>query len=139
MDMSEIMGNLNYWAILVATLSSFAVGSLWYSPILFGKAWMKENGFTDEDLKKGLPMPVIMGTTFVLSFIGALALAMFLGPESDLFFGIFAGFMVGLVWVGFSFGINYLYEMKSFRHFLINAGYNTVVFTIMGAILGVWH
>ena len=35
MDMSTI----NFWAVLVATLSTFAVGAVWYGP-LFGKAWM---------------------------------------------------------------------------------------------------
>ncbi|MGB4971685.1 MAG: DUF1761 domain-containing protein, partial [Cyclobacteriaceae bacterium] len=47
------MEGLNYWAILVSALSTFLIGGLWYSPAVFGKAWMKENGLTEEDLKKG--------------------------------------------------------------------------------------
>lgn len=140
MDFSEIMGNLNFWAVLVAALSSFAIGSIWYSKLLFGKAWMKETGITEDDAKnKGLPMPVIFGTAFVLILVGAFSLAMFIGPESNAAFGGFAGFMVGLIWIGFAFGVNYLYEMRSFKLFLINAGYNTVIFTLMGIILGAWH
>ena len=42
---------LNIWAVLVAALSTFLIGGLWYSPAVFGKAWMKENGFTEESLK----------------------------------------------------------------------------------------
>lgn len=44
---------LNYWAILVAALSAFLVGGMWYSPAVFGKTWMKENGFSEADLKGG--------------------------------------------------------------------------------------
>ena len=44
---------INYWAILASALSTFLIGGLWYSPAVFGKAWMHENGFTEEELKKG--------------------------------------------------------------------------------------
>ena len=42
---------LNYLAIIVAALSTFLIGGLWYSPAAFGKLWMKENGFTEEGMK----------------------------------------------------------------------------------------
>jgi hypothetical protein len=47
MDFSTI----NYLAVLVAALSTFVLGGLWYSPMLFGKAWMQLNNFTDADLQ----------------------------------------------------------------------------------------
>jgi hypothetical protein len=43
---------LNYLAILAAAASMFLVGGLWYSPVLFGKAWQREVGLSDEELKK---------------------------------------------------------------------------------------
>ena len=39
------MSTLNIWAILVATVSAFLLGALWYAPFLFGKAWQRANGF----------------------------------------------------------------------------------------------
>ena len=50
-----------------------------------------------------------------------------------------AGALTGLGWVALAIGINYLYERKSFRIWLINAGYMAVGFTIMGAIIGAWQ
>jgi hypothetical protein len=50
-----------------------------------------------------------------------------------------AGALVGLCWVGTSFGITYLFERKPFILFAINAGYHLVTFTVMGTILGLWH
>ena len=133
MDLSK----LNYLAILVASLSTFLLGGLWYSPMVFGKAWMRENGFKEEDMKGG-NMIRIFGTAFILGLIAAINLAMFLGPEADVHFGAFAGFAAGAGWVATQVGTHYLFERKSFRLFLINAGYSTISLTIMGVILGAW-
>jgi hypothetical protein len=50
-----------------------------------------------------------------------------------------AGFAAGLSWVAASFGINYLFERKSLVLFLINGGYDTVQFTVIGLVLALWH
>lgn len=129
--------DLNYWAILVAALSTFLIGGLWYSPAVFGKAWMKENGFTEEDLKKG-SMSKIFGLAFFLGLIAAINLAMFMGPESDPTMGALWGFLAGFGWVATFVGTHYLFERKSFKLFLINAGYSVVALTVMGVILAAW-
>jgi hypothetical protein len=41
--------------------------------------------------------------------------------------------------VATSFGINYLFERRNPRLFLINGGYHTVQFTVFGLVLGLWH
>ncbi len=128
---------LNFMAIVAASLSAFALGGVWYSPALFGKAWMRENGFREEDLKGG-NMVKIFGLAMILALIGALNLAFFLGPEANVGFGAFAGFAAGAGWVATQVGSHYLFERKSFKLFLINAGYSTVTLTLMGVILGAW-
>lgn len=133
MDMSY----LNIWAILVAAVSTFLIGGLWYSPAVFGKAWMKENGFTEESLKGG-NMAKIFGLAFFLGLIAAVNLAMFIGPDADVSFGAFAGFAAGFGWVATFVGTHYLFERKSFKLFLINAGYSVVALTVMGIIIGAW-
>lgn len=129
--------DLNYWAILVAALSTFLIGGLWYSPAVFGKAWMKENGFTEDDLKKG-SMAKIFGLAFFLGLIAAINLAMFMGPESDPTMGALWGFLAGFGWVATFVGTHYLFERKSFKLFLINAGYSVVALTVMGVIIAAW-
>ena len=129
---------INYWAVIVAAVSTFALGSLWYSPLMFEKPWMKELGFT----KKGMGKPNMLktfGIAFILMFIIAFNLAAFIGTESDWKSGMMAGALAGIGWVASAIGVNYLFERKSFRFFLINAGYLAVSFTIMGCILGAWH
>jgi hypothetical protein len=125
---------LNYLAIVLAALSTFVLGGLWYSPAAFGKAWMKENGFTEEDLKKG-NMLKIFGLAFVLALISSINLAMFMGPEKEVSMGAAYGFAAGFGWVATFVGTHYLFERKSFKLFLINAGYSIVALTIMGVII----
>jgi hypothetical protein len=125
---------LNYLAIILAALSTFLLGGLWYSPAAFGKAWMKENGFTEEDMKKG-NMAKIFGLAFILALISAINLAMFMGPEKDVSMGAAYGFAAGFGWVATFVGTHYLFERKSFKLFLINAGYSIVALTVMGVII----
>ncbi len=38
------MLQINYWAVVLAAVAAFVVGALWYSPLLFGKLYMKVRG-----------------------------------------------------------------------------------------------
>ena len=128
---------LNYWAVLVSALSTFLLGGLWYSPAVFGKAWMRENGFKEEDMKNS-NMVKIFGLSFLLALVAAVNLAMYMGPESDPTMGALWGFLAGAGWVATFVGMHYLFEKKSFTLFLINAGYSIVALTVMGVILAAW-
>jgi hypothetical protein len=126
--------DLNYLAIVLAALSTFLLGGLWYSPAVFGKTWMKENGFTEESMR-GSNMLKIFGLAFILALISAVNLAMFMGPEKDVSMGAAYGFAAGFGWVATFVGTHYLFERKSFKLFLINAGYSVVALTVMGVII----
>jgi hypothetical protein len=130
--------SVNWLAILVAAASSFVVGAVWYAPAVAGKAWMKENGFTMDDLKGGNPV-VMFGLTFVLSFIIATNLAFFFGGKVDLVQGMLYGALAGFGWASMAVATIYIFERKSFRLWLIHAGYITIQFVVIGAILGAWH
>jgi hypothetical protein len=132
------MPEFNILAVIAAALATFVLGGLWYSPALFGKAWQREAGVTDEKMRTS-NKPLIFGLAFVLSLIAAFVFAMFLGPRPPVNLGLGAGFSAGLCWVAASFGINYLFEQRSLKLWLINAGYHTLQFTIIGLILALWH
>ena len=137
MDFQQSLESINYFAVVVAALSAFIIGGLWYS-VLFAKAWMVENGFDEETLKSS-NMAKIFGGAFIYSLIISFVLVLFLGPERDAVMGATAGFMAGLFWVATAMGITYLFERKSLKLFLINAGYHVFTFTIIGLIVGVWN
>ncbi len=129
------MPEVNYLAVVLAALSAFLLGGLWYSPLLFASRWAQLTGQTDEKLQSG-SMPLIFGGAFLLSLIAAFVFAMFLGPDPALGFAIGAGFSAGLFWVAAGLGIIYLFERRPLGLWLINGGYLTLQFTLYGVVLG---
>jgi hypothetical protein len=132
------MHTVNWLAVLVAGISAFVLGGVWYSPALFGKAWMTENNMTVDDVKKG-NKGKIFGWSFILSLIMAANLGMFIStPELNLSQGIMYGSLTG-VWIFCGIAIVALFEHKSARYIFINGGYMIVALTLMGAIIGAWR
>lgn len=129
------MPDINLLAVLVAAISSFFLGGLWYSPVLFGKAWMKETGVKGDEQHPAK----VFGTSFIFTLISAFVFATLLGPNPELERAIIFGLYVGLGFVATSFGINYQFSNKRFRLLLIDAGYHVGQFVIYGIILGYWH
>ena len=132
------MNGINLVAVFAAAASAFVLGGLWYSPALFAASWMRYAGLSETQIRSG-SRALIFGGAFVLSLIAAFVFAMFLGPAPALGFALGAGSSAGLCWVAASLGINYLFERRPFKLFLINGGYFTLQFTLYGLVLGLWH
>lgn len=137
MDFQTTISSINWPSIVVAALAALFLGALWYSPVTFSKIWQRELKMSDEEFNSGNPIK-IFGTTIILLFLGSFCLEMFIGSTATVFEGSIAGLAIGLFWISTSIGMNCLFERKSFKLFLIDAGYFTIAYTIMGAILGAW-
>lgn len=132
-------GSINYFAVLVAALSTFLIGGLWYSPLLFQKAWMRANNLSEQELAKANSVKMF-GFSLLFALIMAFNLAMFLSGEgTDVVWGATAGLLAGLGWVALAVATIALFEQRSWSYILINGGYQTVAFVVMGAILGAWR
>ena len=156
----------NFYAVLVSSLVTLLVGAIWYNPKVFGTIWMKETGMTEEKAKQS-NMAKVFGLTIFYSLLlsllmpalvihqmGALGMiggdpalakpsyTAFLADYGDAFrtfkHGALHGFMSGLFLALPITAINSLFEQKSWRYILINAGYWIVSMTIMGAIICGW-
>jgi hypothetical protein len=139
MDFSMI----NWLAVAVATLASFALGALWYS-LLFKKAWIKGVGMDEAEMKKDVNLGKIFGTCLILTAVMCFGMATLIQGHGmaalfDWKAGLYHGLFIGLCFVAPSTGINYLYQRKSFTLWAIDAGYQVAFLTLMGAILGAWH
>jgi hypothetical protein len=128
-----LMANANLLAILAAAATGFLIGGLWYGP-LFGKAWMAEHGFTEEQLRRS-NMLKIYGLTFAFSVLSAVFLGHLLAffdtnTRSTLMIsvGISLGYIIPAI------GTNYLFSRKSGRLFAIDAGYWIVFYAAMGLV-----
>ena len=128
--------------LVVAVVATFALGALWYSPLVFGNLWVRSHGYSPERLermKKRAPRAYGISFLAFLVMVHALAyLAIRVGVGSALG-GAKLGF---LVWVGFAATIgltSWVYSDKPFTTYLIDAGYELVYLVVMGAIIGAWR
>lgn len=123
---------MNIWITLLAAVSSFVVGGLWYSPMLFGKAWNAENGGPPT---AGHPAKVF-GISFAFSLLAAACFAVLVGPSPTLESSLRLGALVGAGLVAASFGINYQFAQRTFKLWLIDGGYHVAQFLLFGVVFG---
>ena len=136
------MPEVNYLAVLVAAVAAFILGWIWYSPMLFAKPWSAENpAMMEQQRSNPQPMGRSIAVAFLCGLIAAYAMGVLLIPQQhhSLTIGLKRGFASGVCLVATAYGATYTFEGKSMRHWLINAGYYVVEFTLMGAILGVMN
>jgi len=127
---------MNYLAILVVSIVSYIILALWYSPVLFGKLWMKLTKI--KNMKMG-PSIMILGLIFgllsttILSFIiNSLGIQGFLN----------GAVMGATMWLGFlvPFMINEVfYEKRSPQLFLLNITGYLIILLVSGGILAIWQ
>jgi hypothetical protein len=134
--------NVNYLAVLVTGVVIFALGGLWYSPLLFAKKWIALIRKTEDELKASSgSMAVAYVTVFLCGLLTSLVLAIILNHFTEL--TPIRGAEVGFVcWVGFAGATSYgtgLFSMQPKLLWLINSGYNLVSFVIGGVILALWR
>lgn len=136
---------MNWLAVFVAAISTLVLGFIWYHPKVFGTAWMQDSGMTEEKARQG-NMAVTFGVTFVLGLLAAWGLshygfAVHQGHEGFNTFkhGVYHAGQIGLLFALPAMAINALFEQKSWRYILINAGYWVVCLSIMGGILSAWQ
>lgn len=135
---------VNYLAIGVCAVLSMVIGGIWYGP-LFGKKWMEIIGSDPKDKKAMAEIQKGMGTLYLVQFLLSLfqvyVFAYYVKGWSEV-----SGVMNGL-WIWAAFIVPTLAgsvmwtrekpELKKVR-FLIQAGYQLVLFVVFGFILGAW-
>jgi Protein of unknown function (DUF1761) len=130
---------INHLAVFLCALLSLVIGALWYSPLLFFRVWQKESGLSDEQIAKASPLKTY-SLTLILAWIISYNLAFFLGnSQTNWRWGLVAGLLAGVGWASTVFVIISLFEQRSLRYVLINCGYITVYFGLIGFVLGIWR
>jgi hypothetical protein len=128
---------INYLAVMVAALSGFVVGAIWYGP-LFGRQWTTVSGV------EGAPRLAFSGVyalTLVMSLMAAVVLALVIHEVHAT--GILGGTRVAfMLWLGFIVTVRFteaMFNRTSMRLVMIDTGYRLVWVVVMGIILAVWH
>ena len=133
-----LLSQVNYLAVLVCALVATGLGTLWYSPFLFGKLWLQETEQSEEELKRRNSSVRIYGLTFLghLAMAYVLARVMSYTNATTVTESMRLAF---LCWTGFTAStmlINAVYEKKSIRLVAVDGGYHLIVLLVFGVILG---
>lgn len=142
MNMAIPSVDINSGAVFVSTVVAFVIGALWYSPLLFRKAWIRLSGIKPGDMQKSKKKG--MGKLYLGAFIALLVMAYVLAhfvryvAASSASDGMQLGFWL---WLGFvapvQFGV-VLWQSKPFKLFLIDTCNYLVILEVMASILAVW-
>ncbi|MDE2041037.1 MAG: DUF1761 domain-containing protein [Patescibacteria group bacterium] len=136
------MNTINLWPILIASAVAFAIGAIWYSPILFGREWQELTKTSDAEIAaaraSGMWKRYI--TQFIATIVAFCVLA-FLAAAANLTTFTDGAFLGFLVWLGFSATeatSGLLWEKKPFKLVLIQSVGSLVTLVVGGAIIGAW-
>lgn len=133
--------SINLWAVLAAALASMVIGGLWYSPLLFGKSWIKMMGWSSSTLKS---MQKSAGPSYAVGFLNSLVMAYVLAHFVDLSGATDAQGALVLafwVWLGFVATVqlgSVLWEGRSIKLWGLNAAYFLVNLSVMSLVLTLW-
>lgn len=133
----DAFSEISWLGVVIATLSTFVVGYIWYDVRVFGKSWMKLVGLSKEQTESSEGMGKIFGMTALQSFLTAILLSCLLvatqtaGIASTVLFAA----TLGLV---FRVGTHVMHNGFARRKdmlTLIDGAHDVASLAVMGAVL----
>jgi len=127
---------MGYLEILIGGIAAFLLGFGWYTA-LFGKAWQAETGITDEQAQSGVGLT--HGLAFLMMCIMSFQINYIINfhelAEQTFVHGAFHGLLAAVFLPVPAIAINYLYQKKSLKLFLIDAGYVLAFCALSGGVM----
>jgi len=131
--------HINEVSVLVTTILAIAVGSIWYSPLLFGNMWMEAAGLKNTDLEmSGKVVVRSLFGAFIANFLFILAIAQFVGIADASGISVWSVSSLLLLLLVASLSSAVIWEKRSFMYLVIHGGYSA--FVIFGgiAVIAYW-
>lgn len=127
---------VNWLAVIVATIAGFAVGAVWYT--VLGKQWLAAIGKTRDQLNSS-PAP------FIIGIVVELVMAYFLAVVIGNIFGsvtVANGLLAGAVmWLGFIMPpmiLNHRYQNMSWTLTALDGAHLLLVLLVQGLVIGLF-
>ncbi len=134
----DYFSELNWVAIVVATVAWFVFSAIWYSVPPLSKAWQKASKV--DVTGDGPPLALLFIPTFVGYFVTTVVIALIAR-------GIGATEVMDGVWLGVALGVGFgvvgglvsqIYEQKGSSYWLINGINAIIAYVIVATIVTVW-
>jgi hypothetical protein len=133
---------INVLAVIIAALSTMVVGTVWYTPKVFGNYWMRTARVNPSGEAKDAVKPILI--TLVVSFISAWVLAGSAAIAQEFYGG---NFLVNtlitaiILWAGFTasrFVTHDAFEGRPAGLTVLNVAHELVTFLVMGLVIGLF-
>ena len=133
----DFFGDLNWLAIVVATVAWFAFSAIWYSVPPLSNAWMRAAKVTPGD---GPPLVTLLVPTFIGYFVTTIVIALLARGigATDLTDGLVLGIVLGVGFGVIGALVVQIYEQKGGSYWLINGINAIIAFSIVAVIVTVW-
>lgn len=134
--------DINWLAVLLAGLSSMIVGSIWYTPAVFGTVWQKLAKIDDKKLQTGFARNIVITvgmsllTAFVLAHVSAISRVYF--DVSPLEAALSTAFWL---WLGISLTtvvVHDVFEHRPAKLTFLTVGNQFFTILLMGLIIGLF-
>ena len=132
--------DLNWLAVIVASVIGYALGAVWYMAL--AKPWMAGTGLTREIVASRKQATLrAYAISAIGAFIATLALAILvqLTGTTDAGGGLALGLLVGIGFIAVNHAVHDSFEFRPMKLYLINTGYPVLQLALAGLILGIWQ
>lgn len=133
---------INVLAVIIATLSTMVVGTIWYTPKVFGNYWMRTANVSPSGDGKDAVKPILI--TVVVSFISAWVLAGSAAIAQEFYGGNFllnTLITAVILWAGFTasrFATHDAFEGRPAGLTILNSVHELVTFVVMALVIGLF-
>lgn len=132
-----MLGNINEIAVIVSAILAMAVGSIWYSPLLFGDYWMRAAGVSKEQIENSkIKLPTLLIFGFFANAILLFVVANFVLLSQKIGYPLAGTGTLLVLLLGSVLASAVIWEQKSLVYLIINIGYAAVV--IYGGMSIIW-
>ena len=139
----DSLSDLNWLAVVVATLAYFVLGGIWYAPPVLGNVWMKAAGL-ETPADGGGPGAVIYVAPLVGAFIASVATAMLAAATGSdtVDEGVVLGLVVGIGYAASLFTVTAAFESnkpQASTWAVITGGYHVAGLVLSAVIVSAWQ
>lgn len=136
------MVEINLVAVLLATIASMVVGSVWYAPPVLGKTWMKLAKLNQKDMESAGWRPIVVSIVtcavmaYVLAHFTYLAYNFYQLDYSFLSTALFTALWVWIGFIGLRFLTHDSFESRPYKLTTLNAAHELVTLLAMALVIG---
>ena len=134
---------INWLAVLFATIAGMICAGFWYTKTLFGPTWRQLTGISEADSQKSgsTPMIIVLFANIITSIVLVVVINVcrVVFENTTIWLALLIGFMLWLAFSATTLITHNAFEQKPIKLTLINVGYQLILFISMSLVIGLFN